>query len=200
MQSSGILKTKPRKSSKPVEKWSERINRLAESISVSENKAMVSCTECVKNNVVCYYDRERSVKCAECLRHQRGCDGTFALEEFRKIGEQKKLEEAKAREKRRQIASLRRTLADLEAEDVSLQDEIARLDEVSNRMLHREMQALGVFNSLENEQEVALADPGFVCEGAPQIESIDWDSLLQEVPGGTPPLIVGESDNEAYRL
>jgi hypothetical protein len=174
-----IQKTKSRRSSKPAESWAERIERLAQSISISDNIAMVSCTACVKAGVTCYYDRERSVKCAECLRHQRGCDGTFALEEFRKVGEQKKLIEAQAREKRRAIAKLRKALADLEAEDVDLQDDLARLNDVSSRMLRREMTALGVMDSLDTEQEVALGDPGFdwVAQDL-VVEQIDWDVVL----------------------
>jgi len=138
---------------------------------------MVACTECVNHGVVCYYDREQSVKCAACLRHQRSCDGTFSLEEFRKVGEQKKQLKSKSRLKRREIARLRKVLADAESEDADLQDSLAQLDEVSSRMLHREMQALGVFNSVDTGQDVALADPGFVFDGVPVTESIDWSGV-----------------------
>jgi hypothetical protein len=186
MQSFRVEKSKPRKSSKPAKSWSERRNEIADSISIEENVAMVACTSCVNNKLVCYYDREQSVKCAACLRHQRDCDGTFSLEEFRKIGEQKKQLKVKALEKRREIARLRKVLAELEEEDVAVQDDLVRLDDISSRMLQREMQALGVMDSVGNEQEVALADPNFVWEGVPAVESIDWEQLVRENSGGTP--------------
>ena len=186
MQSFRIEKPRPRKSSKPARSWSERRNEIAESISVEENIAMVACTPCVTNNIPCYYDREQSVKCAECLRRQRDCDGTFSLEEFRKVGEQRKQLKAKSLEKRREIARLRKTLAELEEEDVAVHDDLAKLDDISSRMLQREMQALGVMNSVGSEQEVALADPDFVWEGVPVVESVDWERLMGEDSGGTP--------------
>jgi hypothetical protein len=178
MQQFRINKPKPSKSSKPAVSWSERRALLAASISISENKAMVSCTPCVNNGVVCYYDRHQSVKCAECLCCQRDCDGTFSVEEFRKVGEQKKRLQAESRAKRREIAHLRGVLAEVEAEDVGIQDSLAQLEERSSRMLRREMQALGVMDSLGTEQEVVLGDSAFAWAGLPVTESIDWDAVL----------------------
>jgi hypothetical protein len=186
MQSFRVKKPKPRKSSKPAKSWSERRNEIADSISIKENVAMVAYTSCVNNKSVCYYDREQSIKCATCLRHQRDYDGTFSLEEFRKIGEQKKQLKAKALEKRREIARLRKVLTELEEEDMAVQDDLVKLDDISSRMLQREMQALGIMDSVGNEQEVALADPDFVWEGAPAVESINWEQLMRENSGGTP--------------
>jgi hypothetical protein len=184
-------KPNPRKSSKPKKGWNQRRKEIADSISVPENTAMVACSECVRHGVVCYYSREQSVKCAACLRHQRDCDGTFSVEEFRKVGEQKKLLQAKSRAKRREIQRLRKTLADAqvalanaESSDADVQDDLARLDEMSNRMLRREMLALGALNPLETEQEVALAEPGFAWEGLPVTDSVDW-AVVFGSSGGT---------------
>ena len=176
MQSSRAEKPKSRKSSKPPKKWTARRYEIAEALeSDRDNVAMVACSECVNHNVVYYYDREQSVKCAACLRHQRECDGTFSLKEFRRVGEQKWALRSKARDKQRRVARLRRTLiearkamlkaeselASAEESDLQLQDSLAKLEEKSNNMLKREMQALGVLNSVDSEQEVALAEPNF---------------------------------------
>lgn len=188
MQTFRIQKPKPRKSSKPVRSWNDRRNEIADSIeSDPDNAAMVACTECVNHNVVCYYDREQSVKCAACLRHQRNCDGTFSMEEFRKVGEQKKRLREKSRQKRKDIRrtrerrvlahgafleaqlALARADADLlaeEAADEKFNDDLAALEDASDRMLKREMQALGVFAEISADRgvdhEVALASPDFV--------------------------------------
>jgi hypothetical protein len=190
MPSSGIDKSKFRKSSKPVKSWRERRAEIAESISVEENIAMVACSECVSNGVVCYYDREQSVKCAECLKHQRNCDGTFSLEEFRKVGEQKKQLQSKSRLKRREIQRLRRALLEAEEQDSDIQESLAALERKSSDMLKREMQALGVFNSVGSEQEVALSEPDFIWTDIPHAETVDWDEILG-VPGGTPSQVQG---------
>ncbi|RVX65743.1 hypothetical protein B0A52_10410 [Exophiala mesophila] len=171
-----------RKSSKSLKSQKERRDELAESISRPENIAMVACSECVAHGVVCYYDREQSVKCAECVRHQRSCDGTFSLEEFRKVGEQKKALQDKSRRKRKEIARLRRLLADAEEEDDKVQDSLSALEQRSNAMLHREMLALGVFDSLDASSPVALADPGFVCNGVVTTDSIDWGVVFDGNP------------------
>ena len=47
-------------------------------------------------------------------------------------------------------------------------------------MLKCEMQALGVFNSVDNEQEVALAEPDFAWSSVPVTELVDWEDLLRE--------------------
>jgi hypothetical protein len=179
---------------------------------------MVSCSHCVKHNKVCYYDREQSVYCAECLRYQRRCDGTFALEEFRKVGEQKKLLQSQAAEKRRDALRRRKALMDArkasmearkllaeseaslvlaeeqsleaESEEARLSAEIAFLDDKSSRMLRREMQALGVMAPLDNEREVALADSDFVENAMPESAQADWDEMLRDFDD-IPPLIVG---------
>ena len=141
---------------------------------------MVSCTACVENGVECWYDRRQSVKCHECVSHpHRKCDGSFTLEEFRKVGELKKLEQRKRREKARQVSNLRKTLlvarralADAqealalaegelvgaEEECSSLDETIAALDEKSERMLKRKIQVLSVFKSLPDKQEITLGE------------------------------------------
>ena len=64
-------------------------------------------------------------------------------------------------------------LASVEKSDLQLQDSLAKLEEKSNNMLKREMQALGVLNSVDSEQEVALAKPNFAWSNAPMSESVD---------------------------
>lgn len=192
MRPSGVKKVR---SSKPVRDWHIRRVEIADLLSSDpDNEAMVSCTECINHDVVCYYDREQSVSCAECLRHQRKCDGTFSVEEFRKVGEQKKQLISKSRLKRREIARLRKTLAALEESDADIQDSLAALEDKSSRMLRREMQALGVFESVIDssgaDREVALSEPEFVFDGQFVTDSIDWEQVL-EPAGGTGQQVLG---------
>lgn len=70
------------------------------------------------------------------------------MQEFRKVSDQKKAVKEKSREKRRAIAKLRAALVALEDEDNDLQEELARLDDISSRMLKREIVVLGAFNKL----------------------------------------------------
>jgi hypothetical protein len=186
MRPSGVKKVR---SSKPVRDWHIRRIEIADLLSSDpDNEAMVSCTECINHDVVCYYDREQSVSCAECLRHQRKCDGTFSVEEFRKVGEQKKQLISKSRLKRREIARLRKTLAALEESDADIQDSLAALEDKSSRMLRREMQALGAFDNITTSSgtshEVALAEPEFVFDGQFVTDSVDWEQVLG-LSGGT---------------
>lgn len=179
MQAFRVPKNKPSRTPKLSER--ERRELVAAAISsFDSNLAMVACSECVAHGATCYYDREQSKKCAECLRRQRDCDGTFALEEYRKVGEHKKQLQSKSRLKRREIARLRKVLAEAEAEDANLQDSIADLDLKASRMLKREMLALGVLEAEPVDKEIALGDPGFPFEGLPQTESIDWEVVWTE--------------------
>jgi len=173
-----VQRIRSRKSSKPERSKQTRNSELADAISTPDNIAMVACTACVNENVVCYYDRSESVKCAECLRHQRNCDGTFALEEFRKVGEQKKKLASKSREKRKEIARLRKALAEAECEDNEVQDSLAHLEDVSERMIRREMLALGAFDRVPENQEVAFADPSFPWAEVPVNDTVDWEAIL----------------------
>ena len=93
------------------------------------------------------------MKCAECLRFRRKCDGTFAMEEFRKVGEQKKMLEAQSLEKGRKLQELRKKLlgarrallevescfALTEEEDLKIRDELRLVKEKSDKILKREM-------------------------------------------------------------
>ena len=187
-----ILKPKQKRSSKPGRPKSERNLEIYQAIAVVGNEAMVSCSACISNNVVCYYDREQSVKCAECVLHQRACDGTFSLEEFRKVGELRKAEQQKRREKSKQMTKLRSvllaarqalqdaetTMLETEEEINAIDESIAALEDKSSRMLKREMQALGVFDSLPDEQEIVLGDQDYVWDGIPFVEQVDLDSLF----------------------
>jgi hypothetical protein len=133
------------------------------------------------------------VSCAACLRHHRNCDGTFSIEAFRKVGEQRKQLASKTRVKAREIVRLRKTLAaaakvlaDAEAEKADLEDSLALLEDRSSKMLRREMLALGVMDSLDSEQAVALAEPEFVWAGVPVTDSIDWEAVLGDIPAQDP--------------
>lgn len=95
------------------------------------------------------------------------------------MGEQKKSVSAKSRQKRKEIAKLRAALAALEDEDNDLQDELQKLDDISSRMLRREMQALGAFDKLDDNQEIAVASDHFSDWPAiPENEPVDWDQML----------------------
>ena len=148
---------------------------------------MVSCTQCINHGVVCYYDKAQSVKCAACLRHQRKCDGSFSVEELRRVSEQKKQLQSKVREKRHQLQKLRQALADAENETNSLDESIVMLEDIANRMLRHKIMALGAFNNVVamsgSEQEVALAEPDFVLDGLPYMEVPDL-SFLDDSLGG----------------
>jgi hypothetical protein len=157
-----------------------RYQAVAEYIISLQTKAMVSCTQCINNGVECYYSREQSVKCAECILKHRKCDGTFSLEELRKVGELKKTEQKKRRQKLGQIAKLRAALAEAENEQHQIEESLAELDDRTDRMLKREMLALGVFDKLPDEQEIALGDGdmSWFDEGL-HMHQIDWDEVLQ---------------------
>jgi hypothetical protein len=66
------------------------------------------------------------------------------------------------------MAQVDNDLADEELADIEFNDDLAALEEKSSRMLRREMQALGVFESIAvssgGDHEVALADPDFVFD------------------------------------
>lgn len=163
----------------------ERLLEVAAAIAVKENEAMVSCTECIKHNVTCYYDREQSVKCADCLKHQRTCDGTFSLEEFREIGEQKKKAEDELFAKRQLIAEARRKLLELEDEGIQSELWLRHLKDVSDRMIQREMAALGVLHNKPPSQQLALGDQSLNQHTLPSLDQIDFSSVFfSEDPQG----------------
>ena len=65
------------------------------------------------------------MKCAAYLRHQRKCDGTFSLKEFRWVGEQKWALRSKARDEQRRVARLRRTLIEAQKAILEVESELA---------------------------------------------------------------------------
>ena len=70
MQSFRAEKPKLQKFSKPLKKWTTCRNEIADALESDEdNIAMVACSEYVKHNVICYYNRRQSVQCTDCLRH-----------------------------------------------------------------------------------------------------------------------------------
>jgi hypothetical protein len=190
MQPFSANKSRVRRSSKPSRPKALRDQDIADSLTYQKTEAMVACTECVNNNATCYYDREQSVKCAECLRYRRNCDGTFSLEEFRRVVDQKRALRAKARASRSEVLRLRKVAAEAQAAlaaaesgELAEEEELAKLEERSSRMLRREMQALGVMESLDSGQEVALADPDL--SWSLPVVSEEW-MLLSPAAGGTP--------------
>ena len=62
--------------------------------------------------------------------------------------------------------------------DLKFNEDLAELEDRSRRMLQREMQALGVLDTLSTDSEVALAEPNFVWEEASVTGSVDWGSIL----------------------
>ena len=209
---------KKRKSSKPLKEDPARLQDLADGIeSDPNNEAMVKCSECVRHNKPCYYDREQSVKCSECLRHQRKCDGTFSLEEYRKVGAEKRRVTEGVRRKHKEMARLRRVmvearhallaaegeLAAVEEDNVKLEEDLSVLEDKSNKMLQRELLALGVLNSFEVSQEVAPADPAAVWGDLPVTEQVDWSAVFgMEAPsldGLVSPLPVLDAEGGNFR-
>ena len=214
-----VFKTKPAKSSKrTLPKQQRFVDTIAAIEADSDNEAMVACSECVKHDDTCFYSRENSVKCTSCLKHRRKCDGTFSLQEFRRVGDQKKSLKLKSLAKRREIRNLRskRVLAHgapLEAQaevarlerelmsvdkklvaeeeaDIKFNDDLESLEDKSNKMLKREMLALGVLEQLPPEEEIAFAEPGAIWQDGSLGESVEWGEVLnfedngQQVVGG----------------
>ncbi len=151
---------------------------LAEAITSLGHEAMVSCTECARHGAACFFDQERSTRCAECIRHQRTCDGSFSLEEFRKIGEQKKQVEADLLKKERMIAEARRRLVELEEDGVRTKEWLQHLNEVSGRMLSREMRALGVLSPQPDDQKIALGNQSPFLHSVPDPTDVDLADLF----------------------
>jgi len=166
-----------RLSSRSNDSTARRLN-LALAIELSGTRAMVSCSQCALHGVDCFFDSERSTRCAECLRRQRNCDGSFSLEEFRKIGEQKKQVEAELLKKERLIAEARRRLVELEEEGVKTKEWLAHLKEQSDRMLSREMRALGVLSSQPDDQEIALGNQSPFQHSVPDPSNVDLAGLF----------------------
>lgn len=175
----------PKKRQKNPDEASSHHRRLqlAAALSTEENLTMPACSKCVENGDTCYYNARQSTKCAKCIEKQRKCDGTFSLEEYRKVGEQKKIITSQVRQKRREIAKLRAALAQYESEEVDLETSLEHWEQISENMLKREMRALGVLNEQPVEQEVAFADGvEDVWVEAPFVEQVDWSFLSDPDP------------------
>ncbi|KAK5949445.1 hypothetical protein OHC33_009437 [Knufia fluminis] len=69
-----------------------------------------------------------------------------------------------------ELAATEMNLAEAEEEVVRVDETIAHLDDVSSRILKREMQALSVFDSLPNKQEIALSNQDFMWNSAPLVQ------------------------------
>jgi hypothetical protein len=81
---------------------------------------MVSYSNCARSGNICYFVKERLKKCSCCLRKNIDYDGSFSLEEFRRMVDEKKSLVDKSRRKRKEITRLRRVLADAESEDSTI--------------------------------------------------------------------------------
>ena len=115
--------------------------------------------------------------------------------------DEKKVFQERSRRKRKEMARLRRALAEVESEDNELQDSIARLEEISSNMVRREMRALGVLEDLPEGSAGAFADPDQPWAEVPFNETIDWDLAL----GGSSAAVVssgpsGSGDSDDIRL
>ena len=71
-----------------------------------KNLVMIACIECVNHDSACYYDRNHSIACSECIKNRRECDGTFSVEELRKWSEEKIRLRKEFLKKRQEIARL----------------------------------------------------------------------------------------------
>ena len=57
------------------------------------------------------------------------------------------------------------------------QDKLERLEEVFNNMLKREIQVLSAFNKRPVKEEVALAEPNFIQQGASITDSVNQSAV-----------------------
>ena len=177
---------KRRRSSKSVQSKKARRREVADYISsFPENfvSIMVACTECINHGSACYYDREQSVACFECLKNRRRCDGIFSVNELRKWGEKKVRFQEQSLAKQKEIADKRKDVfrkrkdvikvfaelnavkagfANIEDENNKFFEIIAALEDRSRRRLRREMMALGVLKSINPQTSVAPANPDFI--------------------------------------
>jgi hypothetical protein len=81
---------------------------------------MVSYSNCARSGDIYYFAKERLKKCSYYLRKNINYNGSFSLEEFRRIVDEKKSLVDKSRRKRKEIARLRRVLADAKSEDSAI--------------------------------------------------------------------------------
>ena len=151
---------------------------LADAIEYLDQRAMVACSNCAQSGEICYFSGQRSKKCSCCLRKNADCDGSFSLDEFRRVVDERKAFEQRSRRKRKEMARLRRALAEVESEDNELQDSIARLEVISSNMLRREMQALGVLEEQSEAGMGAFAEPEGPWSEVLFNQTIDWEEVL----------------------
>src|ERR1700742_4805267 len=143
-----VLKT-PRKtkSSKPRTPLRVRVSQTADLLeSDLDNLAMVACSNCTNEGVLCYYDREQSVSCSECLRRRRKCDGTFSTEEYRDVDRLQKEQEQEALLAKEEVLRLNAALAAVHRKLSSLKQEAILLRDEKGQMLRKELINLGVMN------------------------------------------------------
>ncbi|KAK5175941.1 hypothetical protein LTR44_011501 [Exophiala sp. CCFEE 6388] len=174
----------------PKRSSTQRRADLVSAIELSVPPAMVACSNCARSGDVCYFAEERSRRYSCCLRKNIDCDGSFSLEEFRKVVDEKKVFKEKSRRKRKETARLRRALVQAqdalcaaETEDTEFQESLSRLEEVSSRMLRREMLALGVLNEQPPNESGAFADPDLPWSEIPVNDVVDWDAVFGVVGG-----------------
>jgi hypothetical protein len=88
------------------------------------------------------------------------------------------LAEAELFKKRQMIAEARRRLVELEEEGLKTEEWLQHLQETSNRMLRREMQALGVLSSHKPDESLALGDQSLFDAPAPEPSHVDLADLF----------------------
>ena len=155
----------------------QRRKDLSIAVELIGRVAMVACLNCARSGEPCFFAKEKSKKCSCCIRKNMECDGSFSLEELRSTVEQKKDFQERSRRKRKEIARLRRALADVESEDNNLQESIAKLEELSSNMVRHEMQALGVLDEQPSQDLGAFAEPAFPWQDIPFNQTVDLDFL-----------------------
>ena len=82
----------PRQADKPPKRNStQRRANLAVAIKVLVTPTIVSYSNYARSGETYYFAKERSKKCSCYIRKNIDCDGSFSLEEFRKVVDEKKV-------------------------------------------------------------------------------------------------------------
>jgi hypothetical protein len=126
---------------------------------------MVACSFCSNAGAICTVGRDSS-RCSRCVEKNLRCDGTFSVEEFDKISEQRRRLQVTVNESKRRSAELMAQLAaELTRQSTSSLRLRAQLKALSSRqdsMLRREVQALEELDALESaEAAVSGVEPSW---------------------------------------
>ncbi|KAJ3542073.1 hypothetical protein NM208_g4292 [Fusarium decemcellulare] len=172
--------TKTAKSKKSDERSS--LHRFAE---LNSCPAVMPCTYCFKHKVDCRFDDTgRSVRCKECIRRGRSCDGVRVASSLNKLVEQQEKLEAEEEEAGDRVLVLHNQLAELQS---SLADAVSRLQRIRKikkkvkergaDLFERGMQELdredNVLPALESHESWVVRD--LQSLGVPN--EVDWSGL-----------------------